>query len=105
MFYFLNYINIGFLNYMSNIFVIQQNNVDSESFFLSFMFIPQLLVVIFFIFLFISFYFSYYNNFSKEELTIDYDFLSSSATVESEKEIGAFDDVILILPILFIIFG
>jgi hypothetical protein len=55
--------------------------------------------------LFILFYFSYFNSMTKEESTIDSDYLVANLLVESEKEIGSMDDMILILFFLIYIFG
>jgi len=66
---------------------------------------PQFLFIIYFILIFISFYFNYFSNSLKEEVTLDADFLVSSTTVEAEKEITAFDDMILGFVILVYLFG
>jgi hypothetical protein len=65
----------------------------------------QLLFVLYLVTLFVNFYFTYYNTAVKEESTIDSDFISSNLLVESEKEIGSLDDMILGLLILVYIFG
>lgn len=77
----------------------------SESFISPIMKFSQLLFILYLSTIFINFYFSYYNTSTKEESTIDSDFLSSSLLVESEKEIGSFDDMLLGLIILVYIFG
>jgi len=66
------------------------------------MLFPQLLFVAYFGFLFVAFYFSFYQSSTKEEATIDSDYLSASVTVESEKEIGSIDD--MLMPILIIVY-
>jgi hypothetical protein len=53
---------------------------------------------------FIILYFSYYNSSTKEENTIDHDFLIANATVEAEEEIGSLDDMLLSILILSYIF-
>jgi len=53
----------------------------------------------------IVFYFSYYNSSLKENSVIDSDFLSSWILVESEKEIGSLDDMILAVLIIVYFFG
>jgi len=49
------------------------------------MLFPQLLFITYMGFLFVAFYFSYYSSSSKEESTVDADYLSASITIESEK--------------------
>jgi hypothetical protein len=49
-------------------------------------------------------YFSYYNNSTTEENLIDHDYLSNSLTVESEEEIGSFDDTVLSLVLFTLLF-
>lgn len=105
LFYIVNYNNFNVLTYFTNFFIIHENFLQQESFFSFFIIIPQFLFYSTLILFFISFYFSYFNTPTKEEVTVDYDFLTASATVESEKELGSFDDIIMALPILFIIFG
>lgn len=55
--------------------------------------------------MFLSFFFSSYNSATKEESTIDSDYIVLSGSVESEKEITSYDDTILVLVIIFYIFG
>jgi hypothetical protein len=69
------------------------------------MLFPQLVFISYLAFLFISFYFSFYSSSSKEESTIDADYLSASITVESEKEIGSIDDIIMPGIVLLYTFG
>ena len=67
--------------------------------------LPQFLIILYFTLIFISFYFTYFSTYTKEESTIDADYLICSATVEAEKEITAFDDMILGFVVLIYIFG
>lgn len=57
------------------------------------------------IFIFAAFYFSYYSSPSKEESSVDADYLCASVTVESEKELGSFDDILLPGIIIVYTFG
>ena len=66
---------------------------------------PQLLFIAYVAFFFVSFYFSFYTNASKEESTVDADYLSASVTVESEKELGSVDDMLLMILTMYYIFG
>jgi hypothetical protein len=77
--------------------------VDQESFRTPLMLLPQLLLVIYTAMVLISFYFSYYFSSVKEESTIDSDYLAASVTIESEKELGSIDD--MLLCILLIVYG
>ena len=69
------------------------------------MLLPQLLFVFYIIFFFVAFYFSFYTTATKEESTIDSDYLSASITVESEKEIGSIDDILMPSIIIIYTFG
>ena len=54
--------------------------------------------------LFISIYFSYFTTSVKEEVTIDYDYMSASGTVEAEKEITSMDDILMgIIIVLYLV--
>lgn len=53
---------------------------------------------------FVVIYFSYYGNSTSEDNLIDHDYLVTSLTVESEEEISSFDDTILALVILTLLF-
>jgi len=66
------------------------------------MLIPHFLVLFTFCLLFLVMFFSYYNSSTREENTIDHDFLIANATVESEEEIGSLDD--MLLSVIFISF-
>jgi len=66
---------------------------------------PQIFFIIYLMLIFISFYFNYFVSPTKEESLIDNDYLISSVVVEAEKEITAFDDIILAMIILIYIFG
>jgi hypothetical protein len=67
--------------------------------------IPQFLILTYSGLIFISFYFNYFLTPTKEESLVDNDYLISSVTVEAEKEITSFDDIILAVIILIYIFG
>lgn len=69
------------------------------------MLFPQLLFLGYIAFFFVAFYFSFYSTSSKEEATIDADYLSASLTVESEKEIGSLDDILMPAIVFIYIFG
>jgi len=100
-----NNINSTFFSYFSDLYVTLFNNTNVEVFFSPIILLPQLIFIAFFFSLFLNFYFSYYTSNTNEENTIDVDFLMNSATVESEKEISSFDDIILTFLVLFYTFG
>jgi hypothetical protein len=93
------------LQYMSNLFLVLGDNVLIESFTSPVIMIPQFFFIVYSALIFISFYFNYFLTPTKEESLIDNDYLINSMTVESEKEITAFDDMILATIILIYIFG
>jgi hypothetical protein len=66
---------------------------------------PEFLAMLYLATLFIMFFFSFYNNYSTEENTIDSDFLLTSTIVESEKELGSLDDMLFGILIISYIFG
>jgi uncharacterized membrane protein len=55
--------------------------------------------------LLIAFYFSYYNNSTKDENTIDQDYLVASMSVEAEEEIASIDDISITLFLLIYLFA
>lgn len=69
------------------------------------MLLPQLLFVVYVAFFFSAFYFSFYSTSSKEESVIDADYLAFSTTVESEKELGSLDDMLMPIVIFLYTFG
>jgi hypothetical protein len=65
----------------------------------------DLMVVFLVVTFFITIYFSYFTTPVKEEVTVDYDYMSASATVEAEKEITGFDDILMGLVIVLYLIG
>jgi hypothetical protein len=101
-----NMISNQFYNsYFTNFRFSLYDNIDQESFRSPLMLLPQLIFMLYSVFLLISFYFSFYFSSVNEESTIDSDYLSSSITVESEKELGSLDDLILCFVIIIYTFG
>jgi len=82
-----------------------QESILIETFYSPILLIPHFFLLVYLSLLFISFYFNYFISPLKEESLIDNDYLISSVTVEAEKEITAFDDIILATIILIYIFG
>lgn len=91
--------------FLGNFFFVIYEKVESEGFLLPIMLLPQLIILIFFIYLLVIFYFSYFSSLVKEEASVDVDYLLMSTSIESEKEIGSFDDIILTMIMFVYIFG
>jgi len=98
-------INNYFFDFLSDINISAIQYLDSQSLLTPIMLFPQLLFVAYMGFLFVAFYFSFYSSSSKEESTVDADYLSASITVESEKEIGSIDDMLMPSIIIIYTFG
>lgn len=98
-------VNVFFSNFLTdtNVSIIQY--LDTQSILTPIMLFPQILFICYMVFFFVSFYFSFYSSSSKEESTIDSDYLSASVTVESEKEIGSLDDILMPIIIIIYTFG
>jgi len=93
------------LPYFSDLFFILNEHSINELIFSPILMLPQFIFLLYFVFIFISFYFNYFSSLSKEESLVDADYLICSSIVESEKEITAFDDMILGFVVLIYIFG
>lgn len=98
-------INNFFFDFLADVNFSAIQYLDSQSLLTPIMLFPQLLFIIYMGFFFVSFYFSFYSTSSKEESTVDADYLSASITVESEKEIGSMDDILMSFVILIYVFG
>ena len=98
-------INNFFFNFLGDINVSAIQYLDSQSLLTPIMLFPQLLFIVYVGFFFVAFYFSYYSSATKEESTVDSDYLASSITIESEKEIGSLDDILMPAIVLIYTFG
>lgn len=98
-------LNNFFFNFLTDMNISAIQYLDSQSLLSPIMLFPQLLFIAYLGFLFVAFYFSFYQSASKEEATIDADYLSASVTVESEKEIGSIDDMLMPMLIIIYTFG
>jgi len=94
-----------YYEYFSNFFIIFNESTIVETLSNPIILLPQFIFLLYISIIFISFYFNYFTSSNKEEATIDSDYLVSSATVEAEKEITCFDDMILGFVVLLYIFG
>ena len=97
--------NNYFFDFLADINISAIQYLDSQSLLSPIMLFPQLLFITYIAFLFVSFYFSHYSSSSKEESTIDADYLCASVTIESEKELGSFDDILMPSIIIIYTFG
>lgn len=97
--------NNYFFEVLADINISTIQYLESQSLLTPIMLFPQLLFVAYMGFLFVAFYFSFYSSSTKEESTIDADYLSASITVESEKEIGSIDDMLMPSIVLIYTFG
>jgi hypothetical protein len=98
-------INNYFFDFLTDINLSAIQYLDSQSLLTPIMLFPQLLFLGYVAFFFVAFYFSYYSSPSKEESTVDSDYLTASITVESEKEIGSIDDMLMPSVVLLYTFG
>lgn len=98
-------INNFFFDFLADVNVSAIQYLESQSLLTPIMLFPQLLFIAYMAFFFVAFYFSFYSTTTKEEATIDADYLSASITVESEKEIGSIDDILMPSIIFIYTFG
>ena len=98
-------LNNYFFDLLTDINVSAIQYLDSQSLLTPIMLFPQLLFIAYLGFFFVAFYFSYYSSSSKEESTVDADYLSASITIESEKELGSIDDILMPSIIIIYTFG
>ena len=79
------------------------NNIICESNVFACTLFLHLIFFIFFISIFLVLFFTFYSNQNNDESLIDFDYLNTSILIESEKEITAIDDIlVLIVPILYV---
>jgi len=98
-------LNNYYIEFLSDMTVSGIQYLESQSLITPIMLYPQLLFIAYMAFFFTAFYFSFYTSATKEESTIDADYLAASVTVESEKELGSMDDVLLMILTIYYIFG
>jgi hypothetical protein len=98
-------INNFFFDFLADVNVSAIQYLESQSLLTPIMLFPQLLFIAYLAFFFVSFFFSFYSSSSKEEATVDADYLSASITIESEKEIGSIDDILMPSIIFLYTFG
>ena len=79
--------------------------LDTEAWYLPILLAPQLVILIYVIYLIVLLYLSFFTSSTKEENSNDSDFFLTTVSVEAEKEIGSFDDLILMFVTLLYVFG
>ena len=79
--------------------------LDTEAWYLPILLAPQLVILIYGIYLIVLLYLSFFTSSTKEENNNDSDFFLTNVSVEAEKEIGSFDDLILMFVTLLYVFG
>jgi len=94
-----------FFNMGSNLHFIIYDNIKAYSLDLPISIALQLYFFLFCVGIFISFFFSFYNNANKEEWAADVDYSISNLSFEVEKEIFAADDAVYLILILFFFFS
>lgn len=97
--------NNFYINYLGDLYISIYHEQNSENVAGAVVYFPEFLAMLYLATLFIMFFFSFYNNYSTEENTIDSDFLLTSTIVESEKELGSLDDMLFGILIISYIFG
>jgi hypothetical protein len=98
-------INNFLLDFLADATVSTANYLDSESLITPVMLFAELLLILYICAIFVSLYFSFYSTTTEEGVNIDLDYLSSSVSIESEKEVGSLDDMLMPLIIFFYTFG
>lgn len=98
-------LNNYFFDFLTDVNISAIQYLESQSLLTPIMLFPQLLFIGYIGFFFVAFYFSYYSSSTKEESTVDSDYLSASITVESEKELGSLDDLLMPSIVLLYTFG
>lgn len=81
------------------------DNLQSYSLVLSLNFLIQLLISIYLFFIFISLFFSFFNNSNKEEGAIDAEFAIVNLSIEAEKELFSAEDAKYLILIFLGLFG
>lgn len=95
----------NFLYNLTDISFVFVKNIEEESMLSPVYILPQLILTYFFILFFLNFYFSFFNSSVKEEVTIDYDYLASTTSAESEKEFSSVDDIVMVFGLPCALFG
>ena len=93
-----------YINFSSNLYLSNISMFLDESYISPSMMLPQTFLIYFLVLIFLSTYFSYFNNSVSENNVVDHDFIAFNVTIEAEEEIGSIDDMVLTSVILLYIF-
>lgn len=104
------YVNDSVLNSMilpftSAFFFAMKNNIMNENYLNPVFILMNLLFNVYCLIILLTFCFSYYNHYTKDENTLDQDFMVAAMTIEAEEEIASIDDLSLSLFLLVFIFS
>lgn len=105
-----NYINESIISsivlpFTSAFFFVMKDQIMYENHHSPHFLIINMLLNIYCVALFLVFFFSYFNNSSRDENIVDQDFMVAAMTVEAEEEIASIDDMSMSLFILIFIFS
>lgn len=93
------------LPFTSAFYFVMKNNIMNENYMNPVFMLINLFLNMYCIVILLAFYFSYYNSLTKDENTLDQDFMVAAMTVESEEEIASIDDLSLALFLLVFVFS
>lgn len=91
--------------YTTNFFYSLVSPSLKESYLSSTIMLPQLILISYVVCIFSIFLLGFFGSSASEENLIDHDFLINSILVESEEEIGSFDDMLIGGILFFYVFG
>lgn len=97
----INYIfkYVSYINYnLSNLLI-------NETFIAAVFVFIHLIIIINFLFLGLLLYFSFFASSTKEENINDNDYMLTTITIEAEEEIASMDDIVMLLCLIFYIYG
>jgi len=97
--------NTLILPFTSSLYFVLTNDYFSECYVSPMFIVMNIILNTSAVLLLISFYFSYYTNSTKDENTIDQDYLVAAMSVEAEEEIASIDDLSLSLFLLIYLFA
>lgn len=94
-----------FSSLVGSLTLVLNENVDIETILTPYMVFVHFLFVLCIVCLFITMYCSFFTSFVKEEVTIDYDYILATTSVEAEKEVATYDDLILTFIVVCSVVG
>lgn len=91
--------------YTSYLTHVLTNLLISETFITATLVFIHILFIMFFLFLGLLLYFSFFTTSTKEENLIDNDHMLANITIEAEEEVASMDDIIMLFCLLLYIYG